>query len=465
MPDIQRRIALQPAAVEDWSALGTEALRQGRDEALSWLGRAAALDPRSGEVRSNLGEALRRSGATTAAIAQLSLAASLAPNLADAHGNRGLAELALDRIEEAAAALRRAIALDPGSFTWLKTLADVGGEALDLDGAKRWIGRALAIEPASAEAHFNLAWILLAAGDYASGLREYEWRLFLAETPPALRVPGKPWNGEPLEGGAIRLLAEQGYGDTLQFVRFAALVAERGGVVVAECRAELAGLVATVPGVARTVRPGENSPECAWHAAMTSLPAIFGTTLASLPGPVPYVTAPAEWVAAWQRRLEPMAGLKVGLCWRGNPRQASDARRSPGLAEVAPLLAVGDTSFIGLVKQPGKGEHVADLALDVAPELGDFTESAALFANLDLVITSDTAVAHLAGALGVPVWILLCHAPDWRWMLGRDDSLWYPTARLYRQERRGEWGPVVGRAAADLRALAAKRGDRTGSRR
>lgn len=436
--------------------LGAEALCRHAEQAVSWLARAVMLDPASGVARSNLGEALRRSGSVSTAATHLARAAELAPTLAEAHGNLGLARLAADQIEDSSSSLRRAISLDPANAAWMKTLADAEGEALALADAERWLRRALAVDPTSAEAHFNLAWTLLAAGDYAAGFGEYEWRLFLTEARPSSKTLGKVWHGEPLAGAGVRLLAEQGYGDTLQFIRFAKSVAARGGLVVAESRSELAELVATVPGVARVVGPEEESPDCTWHVAMTSLPFIFQVTPASLPGPVPYMTAPTERVEAWRRRLAPLAGLRVGLCWRGNPQQASDARRSPGLSTVRPLLRIEEVSFVGLVKQPTLSESTDDLALNAAPECRDFADTAAVLANLDLVITSDTSVAHLAGALGRPVWILLCHAPDWRWMLDRADSPWYPSARLYRQARRGDWGSAVRRLADDLRDLAGR---------
>lgn len=322
--------------------------------------------------------------------------------------------------------------------------------------------RAVAAAPGDAEAHYNRADALLAAGAYASGWAEYEWRLRRAGV--AGRGFGPAWDGAALEGGTLLLHAEQGFGDTLQFARYAPMAAARGARVVLEVQPALLRLMRSLPGVAQVVAQGDGLPDFAAHCPLMSLPHVFGTQLGTVPAVIPYLHAEADAIAAWRRSVPADGRLRVGLVWAGSAHPTAtslvvyDARRSLPLAALAALGSPG-VQLISLqtgrpaeqLREPPAGLCV----LDPMGEVTDFADTAALVATLDLVISVDTAVAHLAGALGRPVWLLSRSDGCWRWLTRRDDSPWYPTMRLYRQERPHAWDSVVARLGTDLAALAA----------
>jgi glycosyltransferase involved in cell wall biosynthesis len=298
-------------------------------------------------------------------------------------------------------------------------------------------------------------------GDLAKGFEEYEWRWRTSDMAKSkLDVPQPEWDGSPLDGRIIFLYAEQGLGDTLQFARYAPMVAERGGRVILECQSEIASLLRGLAGVEQVVVRGEQRPPFDVHASLLSLPHLLGTTLETVPAEIPYLTVDPARVAAWGEYLdaEAEAGLRVGLVWGGNPDHKADRRRSISLDALAPLAQVPGVHFFALQKGPAAVQ--ADTPpeglklTNLGPLLGDFVDTAAVLEHLDLVITVDTSVAHLAGALGRPFWGLLAVAPDWRWLLEREDSPWYPTARLFRQESFGDWSAVVERVAKSLAELA-----------
>jgi tetratricopeptide (TPR) repeat protein len=318
--------------------------------------------------------------------------------------------------------------------------------------------KAVSLTPDSADAHWNLANALLIAGDFARGFAEYEWRFKRAgraERPASLPITVPRWDGAPLKGQTILITLEQGMGDAIHFVRFAAEVAQRGGRVVMECVPQLRKLLATAPGVAATVPPGKSVPEAVCYAPLMSLPYLLGTTLDSIPAKVPYLAAPSG-VPALNGE-----GLRVGLVWRGNPQHENDRNRSMSLRHLAPLLDVPGVSFFSLQL----GDAAAELqsapwagrVTDLAPSLTDFSAAAGIVQALDLLISVDTAAAHLAGALGRPCWLLLSQGNDWRWLHERRDSPWYPTLTLFRQRRQGKWRtPVNAMKRALLERAAAK---------
>lgn len=319
---------------------------------------------------------------------------------------------------------------------------------------------AVTLAPENAEAHWNLANALLVNGDFARGFAEYEWRFKRqgrGERPETLPLTVPRWTGAPLNGQTILLTLEQGLGDAIHFVRFAADVAARGGRVVMECRATLAKLLATAPGVAATVAPGTPVPEAACYAPLMSLPHLLGTTLSNIPARVPYLSVPPDT----PRPVVSGDGLRVGLVWRGNPQHENDQQRSISLKALLPLLEVEGVNFFSLQTnvpaQAPQSEPWAGRLTDLAPDLTNFSRTAAVIEQLDLVISVDTAVAHLAGALAKPVWVLLAKGNDWRWLHDRDDSPWYPTLRLFRQPHLREWPKAVKAVKRALAALVAEK--------
>jgi hypothetical protein len=274
--------------------------------------------------------------------------------------------------------------------------------------------------------------------------------------------PQPLWDGSPVEGQTILLHPEQGLGDIIQFLRYAPLVQERGATVLLGCPSHLRGLLANCRGIDRLIPDGPLPPFDV-HAPLGSLPGIFGTTPATVPGTVPYLFADAELTAHWQQELNHFSGFKIGIGWQGNPKYWGDALRSIPLIHFEPLARVKGVHFFSLQKGPGtdqlgavaNGFPVMDLGSKLDEASGAFMDTAAIMKNLDLVITSDTAIAHLAGALGVPVWVALPLVPNWRWLLHREDSPWYPTMRLFRQTERGNWQQVFERMVGELEKMIA----------
>jgi hypothetical protein len=357
----------------------------------------------------------------------------------------GICLASMNRWELAVQAQRQALRFAP---EYLPALTCLGKALCALNQVSESIvclRQALRLAPDLAAAHWNLALSLLVAGRLPEGWEEFEWRLQV--NPHLDPRPGVPkWQGESAPGQTILLRAEQGVGDCLQFLRYAPLVKARVGRVVVSCPGSVVGLLKTVKGVDEVVPDSEQTPRCDRYAMLLSLPRIFGTTLDTIPGKVPYLHARPD---SRQPQLPPRdpACRHIGLVWAGNAIHPNDVNRSAPLASLAPLLALPGNRFFSLQVGP----RAADLGqltgagpiTDWASHLGDFSDTAAVLAGLDLLITVDTSVAHLAGALGRPVWMLLPFAPDWRWLLEREDTPWYPTVRLFRQPAPGDWASVV----------------------
>lgn len=321
----------------------------------------------------------------------------------------------------------------------------------DFQSALKLYATVLAEHPDNGAAHYFSGQLLLALGQYQQGWAECEWRPAQTEFPPVIQR----WRGEPLNGASILLAGEQGYGDNLHFVRYAPLVAERGGKVIVGTREGLGKLLSTVPGVAQVVEAGGPLPRLTHYAPMLSLPYIFGTTEETIPRAIPYIEADPERVAHWRQRLAwADDGPRVGLVWAGNADFMGDDRRSPGFDSYRQLLQVPGVTFFSLQKGGGPkaqmGPETPMNLFDLAPELNSFDDTAAAIMNLDLVISSCTSPAHLAGALGKPVWVVLSDFADWRWLRDRDDSPWYPSAQLFRRRIGGDWNEVMGRVAQAL---------------
>ena len=463
------------------------------DEGLQWARRAQAADSGAASPHYVMGRLWQEAGRLVDAEASYRSAIGLQSDHARAHNNLGCVLHMQGKLEEALAAYRRALDLDPGlpqanqnyaaivrdaraleraAAACLRHAAAHPDDAMafnDLGNAYRELGRhqdalaayerALALAPGLAQAHFSRSFVLLLLGDYRAGWRDYEWRWRInAFNGPMRRFRQPVWDGSRIERGTLLLHAEQGLGDTLQFVRYAPLAAGRCESVVLECQPELATLLRGTAGPGRVLARGEPLPLFVAHAPLMSLPALFGTTLDDIPWSGPYVHADPERVAEWRDAIaEP--GFKVGLVWAGRPQQWDDRKRSISLDLLAPLARAPGVVFyslqIGTAAAQAARPPESMRLIDLAARIKDFSDTAAIVAGLDLVITIDTSVAHLAGAMGVPVWVLVAHAPDWRYHLARSDNPWYPTMRLFRQERDGDWSGAIERAAEALELLAA----------
>jgi tetratricopeptide (TPR) repeat protein len=427
------------------------------EDAVTSFRQAIAMQAKYPEAHANLGDALRELGRFVQAEAALREAVRLRPAMAQAHLSLALVLLDRDRLEAAEGCCREALRRDERLGAAHQALGLIG--TLQRRGEEAIVAyqKALELDPRDAAVHRNRAIALLSQGRFEEGWTEYEWRL---QCPEAANRPfSQPlWDGAPLAGKTILLYAEQGFGDTLQFVRYAALVRERGGRVLLACQRVLLPLLRHAAGVDELMALGDVSPPFDLHAPLLSLPRIFGTTLQTIPAQVPYIEAEAKLVEQWRGELESISGFKVGIAWQGSPYYLFDRLRSVPLDEFAPLAAVPGVTLISLQKGFGS-EQMAELegrfnVVDLGPRLdessGPFLDTAAVLKNVDLVICTDSATAHLAGAMGVPVWLATPFAPDWRWLVDRDDSPWYPTMRLFRQQQRGDWRPVFQSMAAAL---------------
>jgi hypothetical protein len=311
--------------------------------------------------------------------------------------------------------------------------------------------------------HWNLALMLLTHGDFERGWREYEWRWRVRELNMEFKAAGPQWDGSDLAGRQILLFAEQGLGDAIQFVRYIPQVSQRGGKIALAVQGELIRLLRGTGGdrneISRSVETwvafGEETPGYDVYCPLLTLPKVFGTTLSNIPADTPYLFADEAMAAQWKSRMPSDDRLKVGLVWAGRPKHINDRNRSIAAGKLAPLARAENVWFCSLQKGPiARPEDRPPFELaDWTSELNDFADTAALIANLDLVICADTAVAHLAGAMGKRVWVLIPYLPDWRWMLDRTDSPWYPTMRLFRQPRPGDWETVMQQVATELNSL------------
>jgi Flp pilus assembly protein TadD len=454
-------IALDPGFSNAHLDLGAALVLAGRrQEALPALQQALTLQPGWQPALYNLGTTLRDLGDIPRAITTFQEALALYPDWSVAHNQLGLTLLSKGETDEAQRCLERALALDPGLHSASHFLAGIHWHRGDAEAAMEVWRQGLAYAPLCRDCHLCLGMALLARGRYTEGWEEYEWRWACGGEAPELSGLSQPvWDGCDLDGRGIVLVAEQGLGDILMFVRFAPLVAARGGVVQVLSRPSLDRLLATCPGVERAVSTEGELAECSFQIPLASLPRVLGIGLHDLPAaPIPYLTPP-------RRRRDPLGPrrggeLRVGIVWGVEPGHPFHELRSCPLPQLRPLAEVPGVDLYSLqfgalaagLRQPG-----APRAADLSAVLGDFADTAAVVAELDLVITVDTAMAHLAGALGRPVWVLIPHRSDWRWLLGREDSPWYPTMRLFRQEKTGTWEAVIERVAAALRELATER--------
>lgn len=458
-------------------------------EALSCFQAAARLRPGCAEFQFNLGRAFQDSGRMAEAVTSYQAALRAKPGFRPALLNLAMALKEEGQLSAAAMVCTESLihqTQDPAAQNTIGLILKARG---DLDGAMGYFQKAIQIsadyadarlnlsvtlremgrinesfdaareilrlDPRNPEAHWNLAFLLLLTGQYSEGWREYEWRWKLAQFRGRARDHGQPlWDGTPLHGGSIFLYTEQGFGDTLQFIRYAPLVKSHADTrVIVECPPSLKRLFEGLPGIDQLISRGDPVPDFDVQAPIMSLPGIFSGLGAEIPSQVPYLKPPRDLPPIVHRTGK----FNVGLAWAGNSNHLNDANRSIPLSMMAPLLRTPGPEFHSLQMGPQAAElsQVAQVAriVDLAPRLSDFAHTAAAISEMDLVISVDTAVAHLAGAMGKPVWLLLPAAPDWRWLLDRKDTPWYPTMQLYRQDAPGDWSEVLLRAASALGKL------------
>lgn len=438
-----------PQFGQGWKILGVAQQMQGHlAQAFRPLLRAAELLPQDSEAQGNLGLALLEADEPVAALRCLQIALDLNPADANAWNNMGHGLCRLGRLEEAEAYLRKALALLPEAADFLYNLGSILHDQGRMEEAISEYQHALAQAPLFAHAHWSLGMALLQGGDFAQGWKEYEWRWQLPSF-MALRAhyQGMRWTGEqPVAGKTLLLYAEQGLGDSIQFCRYATALSELGARVILHVPAALTRLMRSLPGSIEVMDQAQDVPAHDMHCPLMSLPLAFQNAQVPLPPVQPYLFADAELVEKWQCRLGPRSLPRVGICWRGNRGHKHDYRRSIALDQML-MLADESHELVCLheklsTEETGKlDNHAHCRRFD--GELSDFADSAALIAQLDLVITVDTAIAHLAGAMGKPTWLLLSAQADWRWMEGRADSPWYQDVRMFRQATAGNWLTVI----------------------
>jgi Tfp pilus assembly protein PilF len=363
------------------------------------------------------------------------------------------------KLDEAIAEYEGILAIKPDSSEAEFNIGNVLRLQGNLSEARAQYQRALKLQPDNVDARWNLSLLNLLEGDYAAGWPLYESRL-QRPTPNLRSFPMPQWKGEPLNGSRVLLHAEQGLGDTLQFLRFIPMVVTAGGQVLLDVPEQIHRLAAEIPGVAAVIATGEPIADHEWQCPLMSLPLAFGTTVATIPAQVPYLKIPEDALQAAAERLWPDNGLRVGLVWGATPRSFEDSDRSIPLALFRSILSTKDTHFFSLQLGPQASQFdtLENPMTDLSAAIADFADTTALVTHLDLVITVDTSVAHLAGALGKPTWVLLPFSSDWRWLTHRNDSPWYPTVRLFRQARPRDWSSVLERVQSELELLVQKSG-------
>ncbi|MCP3469528.1 tetratricopeptide repeat protein [Bradyrhizobium sp. CCGUVB1N3] len=454
-------VEIQPDDLEAYLIMASLLLKLERtDQAVTMYQLAALAAPGRSDVQASLAAALTRQGRLDEASAACQKAIELSPQNVGAYVNLGIIHSKRDDFEGAVDIYRKAISIDPNSP---EVSTNLGVALSNLGMSQAAIAtsrRAIELRPGDPMLHYNHAMLLLLAGDLKAGFREFEWR----HSHPAPRFrPGAfdvpRWRGECRNGRTLLIHAEQGLGDTLHFARFVPAAAATGGPVVLQAQPQLVELLRDSLDVT-VISRDEPAPPFDLHVPLMSLAYELGTSIETIPAERPYLKAAPAKVAAWQRRLAKFSGLKVGVVWAGNPGHLHDRKRSLLGEVLLPNLLIPGIQLFSLQKEARTSdrpvlEQLKDRVVDLEPLLTNFAETAAAASVMDLVITVDTAVAHMAGALGKPTWILLPHILDWRWFYEQEDSPWYPTVRLFRQHRPGDWESVLNRLPRELERHAA----------
>jgi tetratricopeptide (TPR) repeat protein len=453
----ERSLACRPDYCEAHVGLGNALEDLGRFEsAINEYRYALQLSSTHVGAHTNMANALHALDRSDEAIAHYLQALTINPDAVEAHVNLGNVLHDIGRVDEACLHYQRALALDPG---YVEAHINFGALLETMDRpleAMEQFEQALALTPAHAEAHVAKGLGLLRRGQFASGWQSYEWRWALKDfVQQKVHLSQPRWNGESLSGRRILLYAEQGLGDCLQFFRYIPLVIAAGGVIILEIPPALMRLGEALPGIEKLVVSGQPLPPFDCYCPLMSLPLPCATNYSTIPSEVPYLTVPHQAEQKASSYKWPAEGLRVGLVWAGNMKHKKDKSRSIPLTTFRSLFHLEGVHLFSL--QIGKPleqlSGATGVIADLAPLISDMADTAAYVAQLDLVISVDTSVAHLAGALAKPIWILLAHHADWRWFTGRDHSPWYPTAKLFRQETPGNWNEVVDRVAEELTSL------------
>ncbi|MDH4027508.1 MAG: tetratricopeptide repeat protein [Nitrospirota bacterium] len=452
-----KAISLQPDLAETYYNLGNALKESGRpDEAVEQYRRAISLNPDFAEAHNNLGNVLKKKKRYEEAVRHYNRAMTLKPALTEAYTNLSDAYREQGRFDEAVEQCKRALILKPDFELAYVNLGNIFLDKGNYSDALAYNQKAIDIKPDFKDAHFNKGIVLLLRGEFNEGWKEYEWRFHSKEILKDIgytdmKIP--LWDGSPLEGKTILIKSEQGIGDHIQFIRYAPLVKERGGRVIYECHKELMRLFEGHSGIDVLIEKPYTSG-CAedpdTYVYLLSLPGVFGTTLDNIPAGVPYPGVDKHTSDGWNERFDKKM-FNVGLVWSGDPGHRNDRNRSCRLSDLTPLADVSGVALYSLQKD-GPGVIPAGMKItDLGTEFNDFYDTAAAIENMDLVISVDTSVAHLAGAMGKTVWTLLPFIPDWRWMIDREDTPWYPAMRLFRQQRPGDWQSVINRVVYELK--------------
>ncbi len=466
----RQAVRFKPDLVEAHYNLGKALHRQGMlEDAITSYREALRLKPDCVEALDDLGSALLEQGKAEEAVSTLQQALRLRPENITAHNVLGMAYTHLGQFEQAIASYQQVLRRKPDYVGAYNNLGNVLGAQGKLEEAVASYQQALRLKPEYAYLHVNLGMAWLRMGNFEQGWPEYEWRVRDPKEWTQSPLPQPTWDGSPLAGRSILLRTEQGLGDTLQFIRYAPLVKAQGGTVLVERAGSLLRLLSSCPGIDRFVPEASNSTESFdLQVPLLSVPRLLGTTLATIPANIPYLFADAELVAKWRQELCSVSGFKIGIAWQCNPKldaqRGRAAQRSVPLVEFAPVGRLTGVSLFSLQRGAGteqlaqaRGQFpIRDLGSWIDDGHGAFLATAAVMKCLDLVVTCDTALAHLAGALGVPVWVALPFSSDWRWLLDREDSPWYPTMRLFRQRQPGDWKPVFERITSEVGKLQSK---------
>jgi tetratricopeptide (TPR) repeat protein len=495
----QQALRLDPQIADAYNNLANALAQQEKlAEAVSCYEQALRLNPDRKEIHFNLGISLERLEKPVEATRSYNAALRLDPNYAEAHMNLGNVLAQQGKTDDAIKCYEQVLKTKPGDAEALTNIGNVHRDQAHFDDALACFEHALRQNPQTAGPHHNRALLWLLLGKWTEGWPEYEWRWKTSDF-TRLSFQQPRWDGSPLQGRSILLVAEQGLGDTVQFLRYVPLVEQRGGRVIVQCQPALKRLLQESAGIKNLIVQGAPLPKFDVYSPLLSLPGILKTSPSTVPADVPYIHPKTELVGQWRRNLSgvrrpvssvkntlssdtghrtPDSGLlRVGIAWQGSPAYRFDRQRSIPLKEFACLANVPGVQLISLQKGPGteqvksgvrspvsgvknpadsghrtpdSGRFCFDLGDCFDEASGPFMDTAAVMESLDLVITSDTVIPHLAGALGIPVWVALPLIPDWRWLLQREDSPWYPTMRLFRQTRKGQWEDVFVRIAGQL---------------